>query len=221
MPTVFIGGLTFKTTTDELTAFLNDNGVNPVDVRIIFTREGASRGFAYADFDSEEESEKCVELDGQPLDGRNIRCEVDGGRDSGGNRGGRGGRGGGGFGGGQRRGRGGRSMGGGGGGGGNDNVHDNTPTKLLMVKNLSWATDNERLKEIFPEATDARVCKFRDTGKSRGFGFVEYDNVESATSAREMVMDANGDFCGEIDGRKVDIVYAIPREEFGGGRDFS
>jgi len=213
MYTIFIGGLTFNTDTEMLTNFLHENEVNPVDggVRIILTREGESRGFAYADFDSKEESEKCVELSGKELDGRTIRCEDDGGRGSGGRGGNRGGRG---------AGFGGRGRGRGRGGGGNFGASQNDdigPTKLLMLKNLSWGTDNAKLGTLFPESHDARVCTFRDTGKSRGFAFVEFDDVEKAIAARDQYNQQ------DIDGREVDIVFAIPREEFGGRqqRDFS
>jgi len=213
---IFIGGLSYSTETEGLKNFLNENDVNPVDVRII-SRDGESRGFGYADFDSKEESEKCIALTGAELDGRSIRCnEADakpttpgrGGRGGGG----RGGRGGGGFGSGGF-GSGGRGRGrGGGGGGGGGNFDNETPTKLLMVKNLSWDTDNDSLFNVFGDASDARVCKDRETGNSRGFAFVEYNDVDAAKKARESNQGK------DIDGRQVNIVFATPRESFGGGR---
>lgn len=187
--------------------FLEHNDLQPTSVRII-SRDGQSKGFGYADFDSAEEAAKCINLSGSELDGRRIRCDnadnkstpSSGGR-------GRGGRGSFGSGG---RGRGGRGSFGSGGGG---NRFDNeTPTKLLMVKNLSYNTDNYSLAAAFEGANDARVVKDRETGNSRGFAFVEYDDVDSATKARKAMLNQ------ELDGRAINVVFATPKESFGGGR---
>ena len=220
---VFIGGLSYNTEQDGLLNFLKENGVEPLDVRIIST-DGQSRGFGYADFDSKEECDKCMELSGYELDGRSIRCNPadarpsPGGRGGGGRGGGRGGRGGGygsgggGYGsGGGGYGSGGRGRGGGGGRGGGS-TFDDTPTKLLMVKNLSWNTDNDSLSGVFTNASDARVVKDKETGKSRGFAFVEFEDVATATKARDKMVGK------DIDGRSVNIVFATPRESFRGGR---
>merc|ERR1712013_965437 len=85
--------------------------------------------------------------------------------------------------------------------------------KLLMIKNLSWNTDNDSLYSVFSDASDARVCMDRETGNSRGFAFVEYNDVDAAKKARESNQGA------DIDGRNVNIVFATPRESFtpGGG----
>jgi len=193
--TTYIGGLSYSTDKPGLENFLSENGVKAVNVRIV-SRDGESKGFGYADFETKEEYEKCIALHGLELDGRTLRInEADKPNAS---RGGRGGRGG--------FGSGGRGRGRGGGGGSFGGNFDNeTPTKLLMVKNLSWNTDNEGLQNVFPEATDARVCRFSDTGKSRGFAFVEFTDVDAATSAREKNQGS------EIDGREVNIVFAEPR----------
>merc|ERR1712013_441135 len=86
--------------------------------------------------------------------------------------------------------------------------------------NLSWNTDNDSLYSVFSDASDARVCMDRETGNSRGFAFVEYNDVDAAKKARESNQGA------DIDGRNVNIVFATPRESFtpggrgggGGGR---
>jgi len=178
--TVYIGGLSYSTEEEGLKTFLSDNGVNPVDVRIV-SRDGQSKGFGYADFDSKEEFDKCIALNGMELDQRTLRCnEADKKPAAGGQRSG-------------------------GGGASRSNFDNETPSKLLMVKNLSWSTDDDSLYSVFPDACVARVCRFSDTGKSRGFAFVEFNDVDAATKARE---DRNG---REIDGREVNIVFAEPR----------
>ena len=201
---VFIGGLSFSTEESSLKSFLTSNGLKPSSVRII-SRDGQSKGFGYADFDSKEEAKKCIELTGSELDGRSIRCDNADSKPTtpGSGRGGsaRGGRG-------SDRGRGGFGSGGRGGG----NFDNDTPTKLLMIKNLSFHTDNDSLASAFSEANDARVVKDRETGKSRGFAFVEYNDVESATKAKNAMNQK------DLDGRNINIVFAAPKESFGGGR---
>jgi len=90
--------------------------------------------------------------------------------------------------------------------GGRGNFDNDTPTTQLMLKNLSWNTDADDLASRLPGANDIRVIKDRDTGNSRGFAFVQFDDVDSATEAREKWTGQ------DIDGRTVNIVFAKPRE---------
>jgi len=196
--TCYIGGLSYSTEVSGLEAFLTENSVQWSSVRII-TRDGSSKGFGYADFASKEEGEKCIALNGMELDGRTLKCNEADAKPPAGGRGARSG------------GRGARSGGGGGGFGGQrqqrreQNFDNDTPTKLLMVRNLAWKVDNDLLYGLFGEAQDARVCRFSDTGKSRGFAFVEFVDVETATKARE---EHNGK---EVEGRDLEIIFAEPR----------
>ena len=195
---LFCGGLSFSTSEESFKQFFVDNEINCESCRII-TRDGESRGFGYADFDSQEEADKCYNIADTTLDGRQIRFDAAGQKTPGGSdRGGRGGRGG------QRGGRGGQR-----GGGSFDNE---TPTKLLMIRNLSYNTDNNSLASYFPGANDARVVKDRDTGDSRGFAFVEFDSVDEAKSARSQMSGQ------DLDGRSVTVIFATPKEDFQGGR---
>jgi nucleolin len=88
----------------------------------------------------------------------------------------------------------------------------NQPGKsnILFVKNLSFDTDEDTLKESFDGAQSARIMKFPDTGKSKGFGFVDFDSTESAQKALD---DMQGQ---EIDGRNILVDFASPRGERGG-----
>jgi len=79
----------------------------------------------------------------------------------------------------------------------------------LYVGNLSWGVDDDSLRTFFEsygEVTDARVITDRETGRSRGFGFVEMPDE----GARKAI--ANGD-SKELDGRALKINEAKPREE--------
>lgn len=82
--------------------------------------------------------------------------------------------------------------------------------KKLFVGSLPWAVDDARLGEIFSQAgtvVSAQVVKDRETGRSRGFGFVEMSTEEEAAAA---VQNLNG---SDVDGRKIVVNIARPREE--------
>jgi RNA recognition motif-containing protein len=84
----------------------------------------------------------------------------------------------------------------------------------LYVGNLPFSTGDDQLRSIFEshgEVTSATVVMDRDTGRSRGFGFVEMSNDEEARAAIEAT---NGQ---SIDGRAIVVNEAKPRENRGGG----
>ncbi|XP_015228579.1 PREDICTED: nucleolin isoform X2 [Cyprinodon variegatus] len=99
--------------------------------------------------------------------------------------------------------------------GGRDGGRGNSgPTKTLFVKGLSEDTTDQTLKDSFESAVAARIVTDRDTGSSKGFGFVDFDNEDDCKAAKEAMDD------GEINGSKVTLDYAKPRGEggFRGGR---
>jgi len=82
--------------------------------------------------------------------------------------------------------------------------------KKLFVGSLPWSVDDARLTEIFSQAgtvVSAQVIKDRDTGRSRGFGFIEMSTDEEAQNA---VNNLNG---SDIEGRKIVVNIARPRED--------
>jgi cold-inducible RNA-binding protein len=89
----------------------------------------------------------------------------------------------------------------------------------LYVGNLAFQTTNQELEQLFGQAgtvQSASVVEDRDTGRSRGFAFVEMSSEEEATSAIEQF---NGK---EVGGRALKVNEAKPRENRGGGgRGFS
>jgi len=65
------------------------------------------------------------------------------------------------------------------------------PVKKIYVGNLPWATGDEELAELFAahgEVISARVITDRETGRSRGFGFVEMDDY----AADDAIAELNG-----------------------------
>ncbi|KAH0502819.1 nucleolin, partial [Microtus ochrogaster] len=83
------------------------------------------------------------------------------------------------------------------------------PSKTLFVKGLSEDTTEETLKESFEGSVRARIITDRETGSSKGFGFVDFNTEEDAKAAKEAMED------GEIDGNKVTLDWAKPKGEGG------
>ena len=84
----------------------------------------------------------------------------------------------------------------------------------LYVGNLSFSTNDSDLARIFGDygtVTSAQVITDRDTGRSRGFGFVE---METADEAEKAISAMNG---READGRTLTVNESRPREEGGRG----
>ena len=84
----------------------------------------------------------------------------------------------------------------------------------LYVGNLSYDTDNDGLRaafERFGQVSDANVISDRETGRSRGFGFVEMPNDSEAQAA---MGEMNGQ---DLDGRNLTVNEARPRNDRGGG----
>jgi len=86
--------------------------------------------------------------------------------------------------------------------------------KKLYVGSLSWDTDDQGLRDAFAsygEITEAKVITDRDTGRSRGFGFVTFADDEAANSAVS-AMDGT-----DLDGRTIKVNEARDRAPRGGG----
>ncbi len=82
-------------------------------------------------------------------------------------------------------------------------------TNKIYVGNLDYGVTKDQLEELFSEVgqvTDAVVITDRNTGRSKGFGFVEFGTEEAATKAVEKF---NG---FDFQGRELKIDYAKPRE---------
>jgi RNA recognition motif-containing protein len=84
----------------------------------------------------------------------------------------------------------------------------------LYVGNLSFRVTSEDLQDYFAgagEVQSANIVMDRETGRSRGFGFVEMANEDAANAA---IAQFNGQ---EFDGRNMVVNEARPREDRGGG----
>jgi cold-inducible RNA-binding protein len=98
--------------------------------------------------------------------------------------------------------------------------------KKLYVGNLTYGTNDSDLRSMFEEfgsVESAQVITDRETGRSKGFGFVEMGSQQEAEAA---IKGLNGK---DIDGRALTVNEAKPREDrggrsggggFGGGRRY-
>jgi cold-inducible RNA-binding protein len=80
----------------------------------------------------------------------------------------------------------------------------------LFVGGLPFSTTDDELKELFGAHGTvgyAKVITDRDTGRSKGFGFVEFENDDEGKAAEKAM---NG---SEIGGRTITVNEARPREE--------
>jgi cold-inducible RNA-binding protein len=86
--------------------------------------------------------------------------------------------------------------------------------KKLFVGGLSWNTTDQGLRDAFAkfgEVTDAKVITDRDTGRSRGFGFVTFSDPAAGDQAMSS-MDGS-----QLDGRTIRVNEAEDRGRSGGG----
>ena len=87
----------------------------------------------------------------------------------------------------------------------------------IYVSNLSFNVQDEDLREFFTpygEVASAKVITDRETGRSRGFGFVE---MSDETASKKAIAELNG---ATVDNRSISVSVAKPREDrtSGGGR---
>ncbi len=87
----------------------------------------------------------------------------------------------------------------------------------LYVGNLSYNVTEEQLRELFGQAgkiKEIALIMDRDTRRPKGFGFVEMETQVEAQKAIEMFNDQ------ELDGRRMTVNFARPKEDRGGSRGY-
>ncbi len=80
----------------------------------------------------------------------------------------------------------------------------------LFIGSLPWSINDESLAELFSphgEILSARVVTDRESGRSRGFGFVEFANEEDAQKAIDALDQA------DVEGRTINVSVARPKED--------
>ncbi len=84
----------------------------------------------------------------------------------------------------------------------------------IYVGNLSWSMTDDDLSNLFSQygtVTSAKILKEKNTGRSKGFGFVEMEDDEAAKSAIATLNES------EVQGRKLIVNESQPRAEGSGG----
>jgi len=196
--TLFVGNLPWSMDENGLREFFS--GHSPATARVIFDREsGRSKGIAFVSFGSPEEANRASsELNGKEVDGRPVRVELRlppgekapyterpkrefAPRASFGDRGDR-----------------------------PPRPRQENDDRKLYVGNLAWAVDQLDLEDIFKEfgpVESALVVMDRETGRSRGFGFVVMSTKDAAEKAKKELSGAN------VDGRTIVVDFAVKPEE--------
>jgi RNA recognition motif-containing protein len=83
----------------------------------------------------------------------------------------------------------------------------------IYVGNLSWSMTDDDLNSLFSQygtVASAKILKEKNTGRSKGFGFVEMDDEEAAKTAIATLNES------EVQGRKLIVNESQPRPEGGG-----
>jgi nucleolin len=196
--TLRFGNLPWSVNAESLGEILQSASCPAQDVRLVMDREtGRSRGLAFAVFSTIEEAEKALEtFNEQPIDGRPVRVSFASDsppqrqQNAGGFQQ-------------QRQQRAPREK--------------SEPSSTLFVGNLSFNSTEDSLYQVFSEAgqvTGVRMPTDRETGRLKGFAYVEFGSVEDASKALESLNER------EVDGRNLRLDFAGAKPQNNGGGDF-
>lgn len=184
--TIFVGRLSWSIDNDRLAQeFASCGEVESATVQT--DREtGKSRGFGYVRFTTSEAVEKALLLNGTEIDGRAVNIDRSTAPDKTKTR--------------ENRAR-----------AFNDEV--SPPSSTLFVGNLSFGVTEDTVWSFFNDygVKNVRLPTDRETGRPKGFGYVEFEDIEGAKKAFEA---SNG---AEIEGRNIRLDYSQPRDSSGGG----
>lgn len=178
-------------TDDSLRSAIEQGGLTPTSCRVIMDREtGRSRGLAFVAFSSPADAQTAVEnFNEQELEGRTVRVSLaEDATPRAPNAGGAASR-------------------------GFAEGPTNPPSNTLFVGNISWNSTEESLREAFAAHGDLvglRMPTDMETGKFKGYAYVEYGSVDVAQTALNELKEV------EIDGRNVRLDFATTRSNDGG-----
>lgn len=184
---IFVGQLSWNVDNDWLgQEFASCGEVESATVQVD-RNTGRSRGFGYVHFSSAAAVEKALEMNGKEIDGRPIKVDRSTPMNKDASR--------------EKRAK---------------VFGDETspPSATLFVGNLSFSANEDSVWEFFGDYSvkSVRLPTDRDTGKPKGFGYVEFDDVDGAKKAFEALSGQ------DLDGRSVRLDYSQPRDPAGGSR---
>ena len=194
--TIFVGRLSWSIDGDWLKSEFDHIG-GVLGARVIYERgTDRSKGYGYVDFKTKALAEKAVaEMQGKEIDGREINCDMSNSRPATNNNNG-----------GDRA----RKFG----------DVPSEPSDTLFLGNLSFNANRDEISDIFAkfgEIVSVRLPTHPETEQPKGFGYVQYGNIDDAKKALEALQ---GEY---IDNRPVRLDYSTPRPQndrggFGGNR---
>jgi nucleolin len=190
--TVFVGRLSWNVDNDWLKSEFEVCG-EVIAARVQMDRNtGKSRGFAYVEFADPASVEKALKLSGTEIDNRPINVDRSTNNKP---------------------------------SGGSSNFNEprraafgdktSPPSSVLFVGNISFGASEDSLWEVFGEYGDVKSVRMptdRETGKVKGFGYVEFSDMEFAKKAFEGAQGM------DLFGRNLRLDYSQPREEGGNAR---
>jgi len=187
--TIFVGGLSYDALEEDVEEFFQSCG-EVIRVKIPhYTGSGRSRGMAFVEFKSDEGLKKALEKDGTTHMDRYLQIKLSTS--------------------GEKKQRGPRKE-----------FPPPTPgkregTKTIFIGNLSWEADEDALKDVFKdcgEITSVRIARYKESGRSRGFGHVEFKETESVDKA----IAKSG---MTISGREIRVDYSEPKHDGEGSNE--
>ncbi|KAG2035370.1 hypothetical protein BDR03DRAFT_1093265 [Suillus americanus] len=185
---IFVGRLSWNVDNDWLAQEFASCG-EVVSAQVQTDRAtGKSRGFGYVHFTSADAVEKALQMNGKDIDGRAVNIDKSTPPDKSAVRENRA-----------------KSFG----------DTQSPVSSVLFVGNLSFGVNEDQLWEVFGEHGDVksvRVPTDRESGRPKGFAYVEFSAVEAAQAAHGQLQGY------ELDGRSLRLDYSQPRDNAGGGR---
>lgn len=184
--TVFVGRLSWNVDNDWLSSEFAGCGT-VVSARVQMDRNtGKSRGFGYVEFSSPAEAQKAVaEMNGKQIDSREINVDISLPRQP------------------------------------NPEKRaqvfgdsESEPSTTLFVGNLAWTANEDTIWAAFGDFGDivhVRLPTDQESGKPKGFGYVEFSDQASATKAYQAMKGK------DLEGRTIRLDYSQPRDKQGGG----
>ncbi|PRT56306.1 Nucleolar protein 13 [Wickerhamiella sorbophila] len=175
---VWVGNMSFDTTESQLREFLIDNATDIQAEHISRVKLVSKKGFAYVDFTAEEQMKQAIGLSESSLGGRNLLIK-------------------------DARSFEGRPS-------KAEQESKNPPSRILFVGNLSFDSTDDEIRMLFQhcgEIQKIRTATFQDSGKCKGFTFIDFADVEGATKA------LNDKRCRKLNGRQLRMEYGEDRSK--------
>ena len=184
---IFVGSLSWNVDNDRLEQEFAECGEVVSATVQVDRNSGRSRGFGYVHFTTSEAVEAALAMNGKEIDGRAVNIDKSTPRN-------------------QNAARENRAN--------TFGDKQSPPSSVLFVGNLSFNVSEDQVWEAFSEHGDVKSVRLptdRDSGRPKGFGYVEFSDIDSAKKAHSAMQGQ------DIDGRTLRLDFSQPRDNGGGG----